>query len=75
MTVFEYLKKRGFHQIYESFYIHINEWMDWYGGTVANFHKYKVYNGCQSVKCRRATLGIAKKSMRGLGEYAHERAG
>ncbi len=61
MTVFEYLKKRGFHPISESFYIHINEWMDWYGGTVANFHKYKVYNGCQSVKCRRATLGIAKK--------------
>ncbi len=55
------MKKRGFHPISESFYAHIDEWMEWYGGTVANFHKYKVYNGCQSVKCRRATLGIAKK--------------
>lgn len=61
MNIFGVLKARGFDTVPEGFYKHIAAWESWYKGDVANFHRYKVFNGQKQVACRRYSLGMAKK--------------
>lgn len=61
MKIFEVLKQRGFTTVPEDFYDHIGTWKSWYEGEVKSFHIYKVFNGQKQVKCRRYTMGMAKK--------------
>lgn len=61
MNIFEKLRERGFDTAPESFYSLIETWKSWYDGSVASFHRYKVYNGVEHINCTRYTMGMAKK--------------
>ncbi len=59
--VINILNSLGFDTVEEEFYNNIDEWKSWYKGDVEKFHRYKVRNGDRVVKCRRYSLGMAKK--------------
>lgn len=61
MNIFEVLKSRGFSTVPENFYSYVDVWRSWYENDVKKFHTYKVFNGQKRVKCRRYSLGMAKK--------------
>lgn len=62
MNIFSYLQKKGIDTVDASFYRKIEEWKSWYNGNVRNFSFYKVYSGRGTYnRCRRKTLGMAKK--------------
>ena len=61
MDVYEYLKTRNYVTASPEFYTLVDRWRSWYQGNVTKFHEYKVYNGVRHVKCRRKSLGMAKK--------------
>ena len=55
-----YLKKRGFAGVDSKFRSHISEWLEWYQGEVASFHKYTIYNGKNTVSMTKKSLQMAK---------------
>lgn len=61
MTIIDILKQMGFDTVPQSFYSKIDGWRSWYDGNVKDFHNYQVFNGSGKVKCRRYTMGMAKK--------------
>lgn len=61
MDVIKYLQKAGYDTVQSSFYQKIEEWKSWYVADVKKFHRYKVFNGKNHIKCRRLSLGMAKK--------------
>lgn len=61
MTVSEKLKELGYTTVSEDFYSKIEEWKSWYVGEVNKFSWYKIRTGKSTVKCRRFSLGMAKK--------------
>lgn len=61
MNVTEKLRQLGFETVDESFYNKISEWKSWYVGDVKGFHRYKVRNGHDIVRCRRFSLQMGKK--------------
>ena len=61
MTVIEKLKEIGCQIVDTGFYDKIAEWKSWYVGEVKDFTWYKVRTGQSSVKCKRNSLGMAKK--------------
>lgn len=61
MNVIEKLKERGYSTVDEDFYRKVSEWKSWYIGDVKGFHRYKVRNGHNNVRCKRYSLGMGKK--------------
>ena len=61
MNIFDKLRERGFGGVPERFYDHVAAWDSWYRGDVDDFHRYTVFNGMHHVRCRRYTMGMAKK--------------
>lgn len=61
MTIAEKLKELGYNTVPASFYDKVKEWNSWYIGNVDKFTWYKVRTGTKSVKCKRDSLGMAKK--------------
>lgn len=61
MDVIKYLQKAGYDTVQSSFYRKIEEWESWYVADVRKFHRYKIYNGKSHIRCRRLSLGMAKK--------------
>ena len=61
MTVFEKLKELGYSPLGSDFYAKVEEWKSWYIGDVKDFTWYKVRNGSNTVRCKRFSLGMAKK--------------
>ena len=61
MDVIKYLQKAGYDTVQSSFYEKIREWESWYVADVRKFHRYRVFNGKNHIKCRRLSLGMAKK--------------
>lgn len=61
MNVIEKLKQLGYSTVDEDFYRKISEWKSWYTGDVKGFHRYKVRNGHNTVRCKRYSLGMGKK--------------
>lgn len=61
MNIFTYFKKKGINTIDSSFYTQIKLWTSWYEANVTKFHHYYVYNGQNKIRCRRLSLGMAKK--------------
>ena len=61
MNVIEKLRELGYSTISEDFYRKIDEWKSWYIGDVKGFHRYKVRNGHNTVRCKRYTLNMGKK--------------
>ena len=55
-----YLKKRGFAGVDSKFRSHISEWLEWYQGEVASFHKYTIYNGKNTVSMVKKSLQMPK---------------
>jgi len=61
INIIKYLNTIGIDTIDSSFYTQINIWDSWVKGNVQKFHYYKVYNGQNHIRCRRLSLGMAKK--------------
>lgn len=61
MNILTYLKKLEIDTIDSSFYEQIRKWESWYNGDVQKFHRYFIYNGKNEIRCRRLSLGMAKK--------------
>lgn len=61
MNVIEKLKQLGYSTVDEDFYRKVSEWKGWYTGDVKGFHRYKVRNGHDTVRCKRYSLGMGKK--------------
>ena len=61
MNIFTYLKNLGIDTVDASFYAQIQKWESWYKGDAQKFHHYYVYNGKNKIRCRRLSLGMAKK--------------
>lgn len=61
MTVSEKLKELGYTTVPDDFYSKVEEWNSWYVGEVKKFSWYKIRTGKSTVKCRRFSLGMAKK--------------
>ena len=61
MNLINKLSELGYTTVSEDFYNKILEWRSWYQGDVRGFHMYKVRNGHDVVRCRRYSLGMAKK--------------
>lgn len=61
MNVIEKLKQLGYSTVDEDFYRKVSEWKSWYTGDVKGFHRYKVRNGHDTVRCKRYSLGMGKK--------------
>lgn len=61
INIFTYFKNHGIDTVDSSFYSQIKVWESWYNGNVQKFHYYNVYNGTKKVRCRRLSLGMAKK--------------
>ncbi len=61
MNVIEKLKELGYSTVDEDFYRKIDEWKSWHEGDVKGFHRYKVRNGQNVVKCKRYTMNMGKK--------------
>lgn len=59
-AVTQYLKRRGFSCVDDSWYSLIRLWQSWYQGKVPAFHCYRQYNGRRKVTRTRKTLGMAK---------------
>lgn len=62
MNVIEKLKQLGYSTVDEDFYRKVSEWKSWYTGDVKGFHRYKVRNGHDTVRCKRYSLGMGKKT-------------
>lgn len=60
-NIIDKLNDLGYQTVNESWYEHIADWDSWYKGNVGQFHNYQVWNGQHKVKCRRYSLGMAKK--------------
>lgn len=60
-SIFQILREKKFDTVPEEFYDHIDKWKQWYKGNVDKFHDYYVFNGQDYIKCRRFSLGMAKK--------------
>lgn len=60
-SIIKELNALGYNTVPEDFYSEVDVWKSWYDGDVKTFHHYSVYNGVSRVKCRRHTLGMAKK--------------
>ena len=61
MNIIEKLKALGYTTVDEDFYRKIDEWKSWHEGDVKGFHRYKVRNGQNVVKCKRYTMNMGKK--------------
>lgn len=60
-NIIQKVKELGYQTIDSSWYDRISDWDSWYKGNVERFHSYSVWNGQHNVKCRRYSLGMAKK--------------
>lgn len=61
MNIFTYFKNLEIDTVDSSFYSQIRKWESWYNGDVQKFHHYYFYNGKDKIRCRRLSLGMAKK--------------
>lgn len=61
MDIEKTLNGLGYKTIENGFYSLVNNWRSWHKGEVASFHNYKVRNSGKVIRCRRYSLGMAKK--------------
>lgn len=60
INIITFLKKKGYDTVSGDQYRAIQVWKSWYQGSVRGFHRYKICNGANTVKCERHTAGMAK---------------
>jgi len=61
VNIFDKLKELGYTTIPAEFYQKVEEWKSWYRGDVKGFSYYKVRTGHDISRCKRYSLGMAKK--------------
>lgn len=54
------LKTLGYNTLFDDYYTHIYDWLDWYKGYVKDFHNYRMYNGIKFCDLRLHSLGLPK---------------
>ena len=60
INVITFLKKKGYDTISGDQYRAIQVWQSWYQSNVRGFHRYRIHNGTNTVKCDRLAAGMAK---------------
>ncbi len=59
-AITQYLKRRGYAMVDDSWYSRIDLWSQWYRGKVRHFHTYRQFNGRKKITRERKSLGMAK---------------
>lgn len=59
-AITQYLKRRGYATVDDSWYSRIELWGQWYRGKVKHFHTYRQFNGRNKITRERKSLGMAK---------------
>lgn len=59
-AITQYLKRRGYAMVDDSWYTRIDLWHQWYRGKVRHFHTYRQFNGRKRITRERKSLGMAK---------------
>ncbi|WP_394526546.1 phage portal protein [Lacrimispora sp. JR3] len=60
INIVTFLKKKGYDTVSGDQYRAIGVWKSWYQGNVRGFHRYKICNGANTVRCDRLSAGMAK---------------
>ena len=60
INIITFLQKKGYDTVPGDQYRAIGVWKSWYQGNVRGFHRYKISNGANTVKCDRLSAGMAK---------------
>lgn len=60
MNIIAYLNKRGYDTVPSDHYHMVQVWKSWYQNNVRGFHRYRINNGSNTVKCDRLSAGMAK---------------
>lgn len=60
INIVTFLKKKGYDTVSGDQYRAIGVWKSWYQGNVRGFHRYKIFNGANTVRCDRLSAGMAK---------------
>lgn len=60
INIITFLQKKGYDTVPGDQYRAIGVWKSWYQGNVRGFHRYKICNGANTVKCERLSAGMAK---------------
>lgn len=59
-AITQYLKRRGYAMVDDSWYTRVDLWYQWYKGKVRRFHTYRQFNGRKKITRERKSLGMAK---------------
>lgn len=60
MNIIAFLNKKGYDTVSSEHYRMVKIWESWYRSKVRGFHRYKINNGSNTVKCERLSAGMAK---------------
>ena len=60
MNIIAFLNKKGFDTVSSDHYRMVQVWESWYRNKVRGFHRYRINNGSNTVKCDRLSAGMAK---------------
>lgn len=76
INIVTFLKKKGYDTVSGDQYRAIGVWKSWYQGNVRGFHRYKIFNGANTVRCDRLSAGMAKMLSEDLADdLMNERVG
>lgn len=60
MNIITFLNKKGYDTVPSEHYRMVQVWESWYRNKVRGFHRYRINNGSNTVKCDRLSAGMAK---------------
>ena len=60
MNIITFLNKKGYDTVSSEHYRMVQVWESWYRNKVRGFHRYKINNGSNTVRCDRLSAGMAK---------------
>lgn len=60
MNIITFLSKKGYDTVSSDHYRMVQVWESWYRNKVRGFHRYRINNGSNTVKCDRLSAGMAK---------------
>lgn len=60
MNIIAFLNRKGYDTVSGDHYRMVQVWESWYRNKVRGFHRYRINNGSNTVKCDRLSAGMAK---------------
>jgi len=60
VNIITFLNKKGYDTVPSDHYRMVQVWESWYRNKVRGFHRYRINNGSNTVKCERLSAGMAK---------------